>query len=280
MKSRQYSHLLCLIFGITLSSSALAQENIFRITSNTTAEIKPSNEEDQDTPPTVALIDRGGVWVRTVNGVEQPLPSCQAYINEGLGQGQSGTYLTTIQGGLPVYCNMSRNGEGWTLAARQREASPVSWTSGVNSAYNPLASSFALNEAQLPAGRTQVNISCPRENEGFVIGGASFNFAYTTGNIPKTRITRLDNNQGYWIHRNTSHYYRGHNPDRDLINITSDSSSNAVWRNTLTFNIANNTSAYNWTFGPEHSDVRARGYACSSNLGSSTTGRHWLLWVR
>jgi len=192
------------------------------------------------------------------------------------GNTSNGTYWinpdnSTSTADIPVYCNMTTDGGGWTMVVAQFETDPVTnWNEGIQADYDPSLSTkagFALNSAQLPSDRSQVAFGANLDPTYIDFG----NFVYTTGYIGKTLVYGQYYN--YHIHRSPSGYYTNHDPENSVTGTSS------VWLNTLTFDQTGGAK-YTWAFAPNHTTAMQRGYALYGKQNDYADTAAWTVWVR
>ena len=181
---------------------------------------------------------------------------------------------------FPTLCDFTTYGGGWTLVALQFEADPIPWTESRQSDHDPLAvKSFALAGAEIPT-HTHSAFGNVTIAGGSASGGMidSIPLVYSTGALARTSYVS-DNTTGrnYWIYRNPSQHYGGHDPDN-----TGNINTTTVWNNTLTFN-RNDGSAtsHTWAFSPQHTIQASRGYSYGGVATLDTLESFgWAVWVR
>jgi len=171
---------------------------------------------------------------------------------------------------IPVYCNMSIAGGGWTMVVAQFEGDPVkNWNEGIQADYDTslaYQTSFALKTAELPSDRTQVAFGA-NLNPTYIDYG---NFVYTTGTIAKTTV--VGQSGSYHIHRISTGYYPKNDPENTLTAATAGN-------NALTFDKIGG-SFYSWSFSPNQT-LAARGYGLLGDWSTYDDGATaWTVWVR
>jgi len=214
----------------------------------------------------------------TISFTLNPAISCLSWKNNG--NSTNGVYSidpdnNTSTANINVYCDMTTNGGGWTLAVAQFEDDAVlDWNEGIQADYDPSLATkkgFALNTSQLPSNRTQTGFGynlIPNDID-------YVNFVYTTGNIGTTNVTGIKTGQGYQINRTSGGCFYGDDPESTYV-------TNAPGcHNTLTFDrISGGSYSFTWAFTAS-TEVIFNGYSYNGvNLSSSHDTFAWTVWVR
>lgn len=265
-----------------ISVSATAGNNVFNYNMGNSSKLNipanspvslPSESAVEDEPESsgysLEMVD--GVYVAKLNGEVSPLASCANYIALGLGQGQDGVYQTTHSGGLPLYCDMTTDGGGWSLVVAQFESSPVLW-SGDMSQYDPsLVSQRGFALPTIPS-HSQVGLS-QTSIDGLAVSYYG-DFVYSTGDIPVTNMQDQTGRQ-LLVHRDERRYFFYHDPENEL-----SSSTDSPSRNALVFDYIGETGSDGlWIFSP-HLASNARGYAYKMATLRTKVDGAWVLYVR
>lgn len=202
--------------------------------------------------------------------------SCKSILDNGESTG-SGVYTIAPSPGtsLPVYCDMTSSGGGWTMVVAQFETNPVKdWNEGIQPDYDPTlvpGISFALSSEQIPP-HSQTSFG----KDHFAVFVDYINKQYQTGNIAKTAIQGQKTGKTYHLHRNDGHYYVYHNPDGSVTTARAD------WMNSLTLDEVG-VVGYDWSFSPMVSAYPSywMGYAMAgTRLTDSNETFAWTVWVR
>jgi len=187
----------------------------------------------------------------------------------------SGVYPLTVNGNsFSAYCYFDATG-GWTLVGAQYDSNPVAWSGNITN-YDPTLAtkkSFTLPSNYLPS---RSNFAVGRD---LTLTHKVKNFTYQSTDLAKTLVSDYTSNVKYWIYRNASSYYGGHNPDETI-------NSSGGWSNTLTLEITvdqNNISKtgrdYTWAFSPNATQT-GRGYSIDGNFEATNENFAWTIWVK
>lgn len=189
----------------------------------------------------------------------------------------SGWYTLDVDGAGPAtsqsyYCDMTRNGGGWTRIVRQTEVAPVtSWTGGVNS------QSYTLSAAQIPP-HTQTAFG----KDGDATFVAYVNWQYTTGDIAPVTARNPDTGAQYMIYRYNNKFYGNHDPRTTLYNAMGIDSQ-GTWANSLSIVDTSSplgASSVGWAFSPLNENNYRRGFRMQTGVASTSESYAWTVWVR
>lgn len=202
--------------------------------------------------------------------------SCKTLIQAHPGL-HSGWYTLDVDGAGPAtaqsyYCDMTRNGGGWTRIVRQTEVAPVTaWTGGVNS------QSYVLSAVQIPP-HTQTAFG----KDGDATFIAYVNWKYTTGEIAPVTVSNPDTGAQYMIYRYKDKFYGNHDPRTTLYNAMGIDSQ-GTWANSLSIVATSSPlgpASVGWAFSPLNETEHRRGFRMQTAVGSTYESYAWTVWVR
>ena len=195
--------------------------------------------------------------------------SCKDILDNGQSTGD-GVYTINVNSKeFDVYCDMTSAGGGWTMIIAQFEPNPVdNWNEGVQSDYDPslqTEATFILNDNEIPSHN---EIAFGKDFDADFV--EYFNFNYQgSGEINRTTITGLKNNEEYRVQRNL---YTGASSCNNY--------STTTRYNKNQFSLTKQSENYNWCFEPRASGSETPGKGMLGNVRNTSEDFAWTVWVR
>ena len=201
--------------------------------------------------------------------VPETFSSCKDILDNGQSTGD-GVYTINVNSKeFDVYCDMTSAGGGWTMIIAQFEPNPVdNWNEGVQSDYDPslqTEATFILNDNEIPSHN---EIAFGKDFDADFV--EYFNFNYQgSGEINRTTITGLKNNEEYRVQRNL---YTGASSCNNY--------STTTRYNKNQFSLTKQSENYNWCFEPRASGSETPGKGMLGNVRNTSEDFAWTVWVR